>query len=71
MGALERQVSPEFKWSVIVLLSITVVFAIIAVVLSFVFDSPTSTQAAAIHWLFGLAGAAFSGMLGLFGGKAT
>jgi hypothetical protein len=68
---VERRVSPEFKWAVIVLLSVAAVCAVAAVVLSFVFDSPTSGEAAAIHWLFGIAGAAFSGMLGLFGGKAT
>jgi hypothetical protein len=64
-------VSPEFKVAVFVLLGITILCGGLAVGFSVGFAHPTPSQSSAEHWLYGLAGSAFSGMLGLFGGRAA
>lgn len=66
-----RRVSPEFKVAVLVLLGVAFLGGAAAVGLSTAITHPTSGQSSAIHWLFGIASSARSGMLGLFGGKAA
>jgi hypothetical protein len=64
-------VSPAFKWTFGTLVALTLVIAVAAVVLSFVYPTPTATESSAISWLFASAAATLGGLLGMVAGKIT
>jgi hypothetical protein len=68
---MARDLSSAFKIAFFALLGLTVIFVVLALVMSAGIAHPTESQSSAEAWLFGAASSTLTGMMGLFGGKVA